>query len=596
MATSAIGSYLVVHLLLPEARTIDHSWFVMRCLVFLGVAGVVTNLARTRHKELRRLIDVHKEITDAIVSGSKLALILNLILRKGLEFTNSEAGHIRLLNEDTGEYKVVTSIGDSKNQDWSLSAFADEYSSEAARLRKHIVVNRISETPWQESRSHLLRKPRPQSALFVPLGGQERVIAVVVVSSNWSGHYGRIDVRRLKAFAPLIEMALKTNESAERLKKLTEAESYYRELIDNAPDPIIVLDKDGRIVVFNKACEDLWGYKFKEEVLKEPEVAKYYKSEEHAREIAKMLWKSEGNRKENFNAWIKHKNGEIIPISLSACFVKKGKELDRSIGVYKDRRHAIKMSEKVLQAERFAIVGGLAGTIGHDIRHNIATALNYLNALLNECDPEREPDLHRIYSNMTSALQESVAQFNQVLTAHRPRMPQKKKVMAGEIFREVEERMREQALDKNIKFVVKYPEPDISVSVDMEQMVGVLSNLFTNSLHAIDLRKETDAFLSEGLIELSARFNQTEVQLIWKDNGCGIAEEDSINNFNAFVTSKGNNGTGLGLFIVKSIIQNHDGRIELESKLGEGATFHIQLPIPKAGPPEAADSLMTGED
>jgi PAS domain S-box-containing protein len=577
MSLCSIGSYLLVYLISPEASATEPRWFVMRCVVLFGVAAVTGNLARTRHKELRRLIEVNEEIAKAILSELTVDQILNITLAKSLEFTNSGAGHIGLLSETTGEYEVVTSIGNSEDDPWISSTLADELTKHAVQQRDYQLDNNIPKRRWYDLRTYFGIPPKPQSALFVPFRSRDGVIAVY---SDWNYHYGKIDIRRLKAFAPLIEMALKTDESAERLKRLTEAESYYRELIDNAPDPIIVLDKDGKIVVFNKACQDLWNYTY-EEVAGQP-VTNYYESEAHAREVGKLLWQSKDHRKENFEARIKAKNGEIIPISLSACFVEKDGKRDRDIGVFKDRRQAIKMEEKVLQA--------IAGTVGHDIKHNIATALNYLNALLYDCDLEREPDLHSDYTIMTIALQEAVAAFDKLLT-HQPRMPQKKRVWTSEIFRKVETRTRLQILDKNVKFAVNYPEPDLKVSVDLEQIEGVLSNLFTNSLHAIEARKENDASMSQGLIELSVECDQTDAQLIWKDNGCGISEKDHSTIFNAFVTTKGEQGTGLGLFIVKSIIQKHGGRIELESKLGAGATFRIFLPLPKTEPEGSAESL-----
>jgi len=83
---------------------------------------------------------------------------------------------------------------------------------------------------------------------------------------------------------------------------------------------------------------------------------------------------------------------------------------------------------------------------------------------------------------------------------------------------------------------------------------------------------------------VSASVNHHEVQLLWNDNGCGILEEDRQKIFNAFFTKDENLGTGLGLHIVKTIIENHDGKITVEPVSGGGASFQIRLPLRNTEP------------
>jgi PAS domain S-box-containing protein len=764
LALCSIAAYLFLYIASMPNQDVDPYTFVLRCMVLIGVGAVAANLAKARQKELSKLIKILEEIDGAILSDMKLEQILNLILKKALEFTNSKMGHIRLRDSETQEYKIVTIIGHPKGYDWGTRPLDDGFSQIAIRLKEPLIVPQITKRHLNKYLGTYfnLHHPRPKSALFVPLTLKDNVIGIIALYSYLSRHYTMVDARRLTAFTPLIEMATKTvaarerhqrlrllnkigkklrsglslpdlfkevveltvhqldseeaalfirsedggrlvrvevsgaagsvaeklpfeemldssmdaftekvfrteqpfikndilpkewdvghysksnlsgevkhylgvplivgeeilgvvrvinkksanyptddkkiaiskkgfdNEdvellqiiasmvapelrSAERLKKLTQAQRYYRDLIVNSPDPIIVLDKDGNITVFNRACEELWGVSY-EEVRNKP-VGHYYESVEHAKEIGRMLWESEDHHVENFEARVRHfRTGEIIPISLSACFVKdeQGEQIG-SIGVFKDRRDSIKMEEKVLQAERLAVVGRLARTTGHDIKHNVATALNYIDGLLFKCDKEREPRLHKIYSNIYDALRESIDGLQNLLMANTPKQPQKAVLRVNDFFHKVEEQMRRQAHDRDIRFVVNYLEQECIVSADIEQMASVLSNLFTNSIHAIEERKAANAPFKNGLIEVSARVNKNHVHLLWQDNGCGITENDRQNIFNAFFTNKGNDmGTGLGLYIVKTIIENHDGRIEVESDPGSGTRFQITLPI-----------------
>lgn len=578
VALCSVASYLLIYTVSPSDTVIDPRWLIMRCLVLICVGALAVNLASARQKELIKLTEFHGEIDQAILNETDLGRVLNLILRKSLEFTNSGMGHIRLLNDTTRDYQIVTAIGHPDDYDPGLRSFDDDISHQVINLGEPVIIPQIRR--WHLRRNldtyFTLRHPRPKSALFVPLKLQSGVIGIVAVYSRWSHHFTKVDARRLTTFTPLIEMAIKTVESAERLKKQQTAERYYRNLIDNSPDPIIVLDKRGKIIVFNKACQQLWGFTEKEVMGKS--VVHYYATPEHAIEIGTEMNSRQENRVQNYEARIKAKNHEIIPISLSACFVKdQNGERDGSIGVFKDRRDAIKLEDKMLRAERLAVVGRLAATVGHNIMHNIATAMNQVEILLLKCAPEQEPRLNKI----NSALRKSVDQFRDLLRAHQPKLPQKAEITVKEIFQVVEERMRKRALDENITFEINCPQEDYRVSVDIEQISDVLFNLFTNSLHAIEKRAETDSKFTVGLIQVSAHPNRDDLQIIWQDNGCGISKDISKSLFNAFVTNKGKKGTGLGLFIAKSVIENHDGHIDVVLKPGEGAVFRITFPLLK---------------
>jgi signal transduction histidine kinase len=107
----------------------------------------------------------------------------------------------------------------------------------------------------------------------------------------------------------------------------------------------------------------------------------------------------------------------------------------------------------------------------------------------------------------------------------------------------------------------------------------VLVNLLKNAAHAI-------AEVPDGRIVVSLDCSGDRAVLRVQDNGTGMSAEVMQRMWDPFFTTKGANGTGLGLDISRSIIESHDGRIECQSKLGEGATFTILLPT--ANPPAAA--------
>ena len=110
-------------------------------------------------------------------------------------------------------------------------------------------------------------------------------------------------------------------------------------------------------------------------------------------------------------------------------------------------------------------------------------------------------------------------------------------------------------------------------------------NLLTNALEAVPART--------GVITVRTRYlaESHEAQLTVSDNGQGIPPERQEEVFEAFWSTKGQRGTGLGLAVTRKIVQEHGGRIELDSEPGRGSTFTMMLPIDQAAS-EAAETKL----
>jgi len=128
--------------------------------------------------------------------------------------------------------------------------------------------------------------------------------------------------------------------------------------------------------------------------------------------------------------------------------------------------------------------------------------------------------------------------------------------------------------EKGLKFTAEIPEDIPKVNADEHLLTQVLINLLDNAI------KYTEA---DGHITVSAKTLESEIQVDIRDTGIGIRESDTERIFERFYRvdksrSRELGGTGLGLSIVKHIIQQHGGRISVESQLGHGSTFNFALP------------------
>lgn len=137
---------------------------------------------------------------------------------------------------------------------------------------------------------------------------------------------------------------------------------------------------------------------------------------------------------------------------------------------------------------------------------------------------------------------------------------------------------KEQSEDKNLKFIFKRSEQALPrVKVDVSKLKLALENLIDNAMNYT---------LKNGEITISLKQVNEEIRCLIKDTGVGIFEEEQPRVFSKFfrgsnVVRLETDGSGLGLFITKNIIEAHGGRIWFESKPGEGSSFYFTLPIEK---------------
>jgi signal transduction histidine kinase len=123
--------------------------------------------------------------------------------------------------------------------------------------------------------------------------------------------------------------------------------------------------------------------------------------------------------------------------------------------------------------------------------------------------------------------------------------------------------------EEKIKFNLVSSDKKLIVNIDREQWVQVFNNLIQNAIHALEAREK-------GEISVFVRKENDSILIEVSDNGCGISEKEQEKLFVPYFTTK-SSGSGIGLSMVKQIIENHDGEISFVSELEKGTTFRIKL-------------------
>lgn len=226
-------------------------------------------------------------------------------------------------------------------------------------------------------------------------------------------------------------------------------------------------------------------------------------------------------------------------------------------------KRMVELEEQARRAEKVAVLGELAVEITHEIR-NPLTIIKMLTHTLAEGN--RDDEAMEVIKYEIDRIDRLVARF---LDYARPAEPKLRDVDMNHIVENtlllVNHRINRQGIR-----LAKDLSPLPRVSVDPEKMTQVLLNLLINAV---------DAMPTGGELILSTRADQQEKLLISiKDSGTGIPQSIRERLFSPFVTTK-KDGLGLGLSIVHRIIEQHDGKIEVDSQEGKGTTFTIELPL-----------------
>jgi signal transduction histidine kinase len=246
---------------------------------------------------------------------------------------------------------------------------------------------------------------------------------------------------------------------------------------------------------------------------------------------------------------------------LSAVAIEKGRLLAR----------VVDMEEKLRASERLSALGLLAAEIAHEIRNPLTVMQMLFHALVEtmplDATSQRDAEL----------IGEKMRQMNrildQVLSFARSSEPIKEPVHAAQIFDDVFLLTRHKLLQQGIEVRSSFADDLPPLRCDREQIEQVLLNLILNA---------ADAMPKGGTLRLTATMEEHDDEphlvLAVRDNGEGMSPVQIANLFAPFLTYK-DSGTGIGLAIVKKIMENHQAKVEVESRLGLGTKFKLLFPL-----------------
>jgi len=359
---------------------------------------------------------------------------------------------------------------------------------------------------------------------------------------------------------------------------LKQSELAYRDqatrlalILDNVVDAIITINESGSIESWSNGAERLFGYKA-EEVLRRN--VKILMPDPHASAhegyLRRYLQTGEqhivGTRRE---VEAQHQDGRRVPVDLAISEMRIGKRR-LFIGIVRD------ISERI-EVER--LKSGFVSTVSHELRTPLTSISGSLGLLAGGVAGELPPKARRLIDIAKLNSERLVRLINDILDLE--------KAESGRLdFRLELQNVKDivqHAIDLNRAYAQGFGvaieldplSKDAHVLVDHDRFVQVLTNLISNAAKFSP---------RGGTIRLASRVEHDNVLISVSDQGPGIAEEFQKRIFQKFAQadssdSRAKGGTGLGLSIAKTIVERLGGSITFKSKLGQGATFSVNLPL-----------------
>jgi len=365
----------------------------------------------------------------------------------------------------------------------------------------------------------------------------------------------------------VMEMAVDVTKTLQLEDDLRIAHAFLEKLVSTSKDGIVAIDESGDVTVFNPAAREILA------VVNGRQVS--------ASDLAEML-------PPGFLAQVRSGPGHVllpdttvttlegvpIPVRLVGVRLDDGERVLGHAVSIQDLRARKQLEKEKLDAERLAAVGQTVAGLAHGVK-NLITGLEggmyMLNTGLKKGNSQRIKQGWEMLDRNIARISVFVKDF---LSFSKGRRITVAPTDPPGIATEVVELYATRAQELGIELTHEAPHPVPSAPLDREGLHECLTNLVGNAIDACQMSE------GEGGTHVRVRTFEHDGAVVFEveDDGCGMDYEVKRKVFTTFFTTKGLGGTGLGLLTTRKIVQEHGGRIELESEHGEGTTFRIVLP------------------
>lgn len=362
-------------------------------------------------------------------------------------------------------------------------------------------------------------------------------------------------------------------------EEMKKALNFLDQTINCSVNAIMAADLKGEVLIWNQGAEEVFG-RSADEVIGKTNIRDIY-ADDLARDVMKMI------RSSDYGGVGKLKSYPIIftdtcgkesegNLSASLLYDDQGKEI-ASVGIFVDLSERLIMERKLgetrqqlLHSEKLAAMGRLTSQLAHELNNPLFGIMNTLELMKTEISPQNKR--RKLLDMSISETMRLAEMLRKMLSFSKPDQEQKSgvdvNVLLDEIILLYEKRFRE----NSIKFTYEFADGMPMIHASRDQLRQVFLNMISNAM---------DAMPDGGNLNIKTEFDAQKVRVLITDSGVGIKEEHIEKIFDSFFTTKTDSvkGVGLGLSVCYGFIKEHGGTIKAESKVGQGTTFTICLPV-----------------
>ncbi|EAW27965.1 putative sensory box sensor histidine kinase in two-component regulatory system [Alteromonadales bacterium TW-7] len=331
------------------------------------------------------------------------------------------------------------------------------------------------------------------------------------------------------------------------LSDLRQQASWLSHLVDTMPAGVVVLDGKGMIAKANQIAIDMLG---------EP-----LEGEKWFSVIQRSFRPHQDDGHE-----VSLKDGRLIKLDITALAPEPGQLI-----LMTDLSETRRLQKRVAHMQRLSALGKMVASLAHQVRTPLSAAMLYAANLGSKRLPEASRD--NFQSKLMSRLKDLETQVNDMLLFAKSGDQQVvEQVSMQQLLSEVKAGADAMVTLNDSHLAVSLPEPDIQITGNKSAIASAIQNLIHNSIQVIGAGAEVK--LSAATDEQNPDF----VRISVSDNGPGVDLTQAEKIFEPFYTTK-SQGTGLGLAVVSSVANAHQGRVDVTNNKGGGACFSLFLPI-----------------
>lgn len=371
--------------------------------------------------------------------------------------------------------------------------------------------------------------------------------------------------------------------------KRRQAEELFRAATEASPSGTVMLDRDARILLVNAHIEELFGYSRDELIGQTVEVLLPQSlGDQHPDYRSNLIaLPGAGPIGERLELFARRKDGTDFPveIALSPIQTPQGLLVLVSVTDLSERKAAKEEAryrrEQIELLSRVSMLGEMTASVAHELNQPLAAIMSNANAGMRFIDSGKfdAKQLHEILADVVSDGARAHDIINRVRSAIKKGEPIRGKINLNDVVRNVAYMVQQDAAAHSCELQISLADDLPAIEGDPTQLRQVMINLVSNAFDAM-----FDASPSSRNVEITTEYNGNGmISVAVRDHGPGIPEGTQDRLFEQFFTTK-EKGLGMGLAIVRSIVEAHGGGIAAENVKGGGARFSFNLPTSKEIP------------